>query len=391
MESTPGAHDATIDLAQRLQNIQIHGNVSILVSNALLTISMDESAYDYNILGDDLDPDELYQEVLQSIAQVHQPAYSEAESLNPTSHARKALARMVHSSNFIERAGASDLATTERICALVLRQPPTPWTYPAVLWRKLEPAESVLVHSSLVNDLTQRGQSADHLDIVRAYKEVVHHVAAAFYIFQEVVIKGMPLTEDIILETHRILTYGIDIPPSNTSLTSTSQGWQREQDQGTYSGIYRRVPVSAGMHGFPPAEDVPILMRRFIASLDHDIVKAKNRGSIDPIALAAKYCHMFVNIHPFLDGNGRMCRLILNALLLKYGGGKIPIVAFGGTEEEREEYLRIAANASMREGMREDDGEDHEEGKREGICYDGLKRKEFKELASYVLKHVVGV
>jgi len=36
---------------------------------------------------------------------------------------------------------------------------------------------------------------------------------------------------------------------------------------------------------------------------------------MDPYVLASKYCHKFVNIHPFLDGDGRMCRLIMNGLL----------------------------------------------------------------------------
>jgi len=61
---------------------------------------------------------------------------------------------------------------------------------------------------------------------------------------------------------------------------------------------------------------------------------ALNAG-FDPVALAAKYCHMFVNIiHPFVNGNGRMCRLILNALLLKSMGGSLP--AFGQDNGDRD-------------------------------------------------------
>ncbi|KID96686.1 Filamentation induced by cAMP/death on curing-related protein, partial [Metarhizium majus ARSEF 297] len=39
----------------------------------------------------------------------------------------------------------------------------------------------------------------------------------------------------------------------------------------------------------------------------------------DPYTLAARYHHQFVMIHSFADGNGRMSRIILNALLLKAG------------------------------------------------------------------------
>ncbi|KAL3249929.1 hypothetical protein ABHI18_011411 [Aspergillus niger] len=34
--------------------------------------------------------------------------------------------------------------------------------------------------------------------------------------------------------------------------------------------------------------------------------------------MAAKSCNDFVMIHPFANGNGRMRRLISNAILLKY-------------------------------------------------------------------------
>jgi Fic family protein len=52
---------------------------------------------------------------------------------------------------------------------------------------------------------------------------------------------------------------------------------------------------------------------------------------------------MFVLIHPFLDGNGRTCRLILNAILLKYAG---TVVAFGEHDTSREEYYAIVKRAA---------------------------------------------
>ena len=43
-----------------------------------------------------------------------------------------------------------------------------------------------------------------------------------------------------------------------------------------------------------------------------------------------------MSIQPFGDGNGRVSRIILNTLLLKYAGH---ICIIGMTEMEREEYL----------------------------------------------------
>ncbi|KAF4963739.1 hypothetical protein FSARC_8263 [Fusarium sarcochroum] len=108
-------------------------------------------------------------------------------------------------------------------------------------------------------------------------------------------------------------------------------------------GVYRTCNVRCGSHVFMDESRVPFEMRDMIASLESDIQEATEKGEIDSVVLASKYCHRFVNIHPFGDGNGRMCRLILNTLLLKYGGD---IVCIGQDEADRREYLRIAVNAS---------------------------------------------
>ena len=89
-------------------------------------------------------------------------------------------------------------------------------------------------------------------------------------------------------------------------------------------------------------------MRTLVQDLRNDLEEAKSAGKLDPFMLASKYCHQFVNIHPFVDGNGRMCRLILNVLLLKYAG---IVVDLGEKDGEREEYLAVAANASIAEQL----------------------------------------
>ncbi|OJJ78134.1 hypothetical protein ASPBRDRAFT_113009, partial [Aspergillus brasiliensis CBS 101740] len=92
-----------------------------------------------------------------------------------------------------------------------------------------------------------------------------------------------------------------------------------------YSGRYRKVHIHAGNKNFVSRKYVPAKMKEPVAEFERDVHKIEATHILDPFTLAAKYSNDFVMIHPFADGNGRMCRLIINAILLKYGG----IVASG--------------------------------------------------------------
>jgi Fic family protein len=44
-----------------------------------------------------------------------------------------------------------------------------------------------------------------------------------------------------------------------------------------------------------------------------------NKGKIHPVILASEMHQKIVTVHPFIDGNGRTCRLIMNLILLQNG------------------------------------------------------------------------
>ncbi|KAG9853372.1 hypothetical protein KCU98_g3588, partial [Aureobasidium melanogenum] len=149
------------------------------------------------------------------------------------------------------------------------------------------------------------------------------------FLINEVVLCDKPFSEDLILEAHKILTYKVD---------SASDSYK------VYGGAYRTTDVCAGLTTFTAPEHVPREMRAFIAELSSETLAAEEVGHINPYVLAAKYCHKFVIIDPFADGNGRMCRLILNILLFKYAG---VFCVLGENEQAKDEYLSIAARASQ--------------------------------------------
>ncbi|MGC1310548.1 MAG: Fic family protein [Phormidesmis sp.] len=102
------------------------------------------------------------------------------------------------------------------------------------------------------------------------------------------------------------------------------------------AGRYRRVDVrSAGTeHLYPPNYRVPDLMDQFERWL-LDCV------SLHPVEYAAEAHYRFVAIHPFLDGNGRTGRLLMNLILLRAGYPHVVLQA-----QQRPRYLDalIAAN-----------------------------------------------
>ncbi|KAH6970915.1 fido domain-containing protein [Ilyonectria sp. MPI-CAGE-AT-0026] len=306
---------------------------------------MMDDAYDYNVLDDDVDPDDLYEELKSQITTVYCPPPLRMGSFER--YLENALGRMVFGSNMIEGAGGGR-EITHALCRPIFRGDQIP---------EVEEGDSYF--RALERDLARN--PPDYDAVLRSYHEITQHAKAASYIFTTVCINNEALSEDIILQTHRILTHKVD--------TEQGMSWTE------YSGVYRECDVSAGLNQFMNPRLVPGAMRAMIRSLDDDIQRAVDSGEIDPVSLAAKYSHTFVNIHPFVDGNGRMCRLILNALLLKYSG---VLVCIGVQGHDRDRYLEIAATGSMAEATAQDDT-------------DGLdehhKPKHYMGLASFILEH----
>ena len=139
------------------------------------------------------------------------------------------------------------------------------------------------------------------------------------------------MTEQMIKDTHAIIVNG---------LSAEEAGYV---SGGDFGGTYRKKPTYAGSVEMAKPSEIPGAMRSMVARLQQDLVEAEASGQLDPFMLAAKYCDRFVNIHPFKDANGRMCRLVLNAILIKYAGIVVPL---GEKSEEREEYLQIAQEST---------------------------------------------
>lgn len=93
--------------------------------------------------------------------------------------------------------------------------------------------------------------------------------------------------------------------------------------QGEDAGVYRRerVRVVGSARIFPNPLKVPERMAAFMAEVAH--------ATGHPVTRAAQAHYGLVAIHPFIDGNGRCARLLMNLLLIGagYPPALIPVTA----------------------------------------------------------------
>ena len=81
-------------------------------------------------------------------------------------------------------------------------------------------------------------------------------------------------------------------------------------------GTYRERQVQVGRHLPPDPDDLPRFMDRFALSYAPSAL-----SRLRQIQSVAAVHHRFLWIHPFLDGNGRVARLMSHALLKRQGVG----------------------------------------------------------------------
>lgn len=81
------------------------------------------------------------------------------------------------------------------------------------------------------------------------------------------------------------------------------------------AGCYRQksVIVTGAEIDFPSPQELDYRMQSLVESLP------EMKKSLHPVEFAAMLHALFVNIHPFIDGNGRVARLLMNLALLQAG------------------------------------------------------------------------
>lgn len=147
---------------------------------------------------------------------------------------------------------------------------------------------------------------------MREHLEAINHAEAIDYI-KDFARQDIEISERTIKEIHALVLHGID----------------REN-----AGRYRTVPVMiSGSTHLPPQ---PYLIEPQMEAFMHSFVDMERRGE-HPVIIAAYLHDELVRIHPFIDGNGRTSRLLMNLYLLRNG---YTIVMLKGSNDEKLRYYR---------------------------------------------------
>ena len=125
---------------------------------------------------------------------------------------------------------------------------------------------------------------------LRDHYEAVGHAKAYDYIHQ--ITEKQHLSEDDILTLHRLFYQQLDAEKA---------------------GRYRQVKVyiSGSRYAVTAVSKIAAEMQKLVAWYN------KHEKLLHPIELAATLHRRFVFIHPFIDGNGRVARLLMNLALMR--------------------------------------------------------------------------
>ncbi|MBX3069344.1 MAG: Fic family protein [Thermomicrobiales bacterium] len=160
---------------------------------------------------------------------------------------------------------------------------------------------------STVTDLLASEAKVSGLTLPADVREVSNYVAAMEHGIQ--LLEQLPISVRLIREIHRVLLAGVAPANLTPGELRTSQNWIGAPGASLRDAIF--VP--------PPAQQVP-------ESLG-DLERFLHRRDRMPLLVRLAIAHVqFEMIHPFLDGNGRVGRLLITLHLIEQGVLRQPVL-----------------------------------------------------------------
>ena len=160
--------------------------------------------------------------------------------------------------------------------------------------------------SLLLHNITAQGKSLkDHIEIT-GHNEAIDALV-------DLTRGDAPLTESFVRQLHELILrerYQVD------AITPEGAPTRRWIEVGQYKTGQNHVQTVTGeIFRFAEPMDVPGKMHTLLQTIN----ELQAPSSAEVVFVAAKAHYDFVLIHPFDDGNGRIARLLMNLILIKYG------------------------------------------------------------------------
>ncbi|MBC7695504.1 MAG: Fic family protein [Burkholderiales bacterium] len=153
---------------------------------------------------------------------------------------------------------------------------------------------------------------------VHEHLEAINH-SEAVELITDLVQNKTDLTEYILKQLHGLILRGINK---------------------TNAGKYRSVNVMISGSTHRPPE--PFMLNNLME--EYFMFYEAHKKTMHPVLLSAEMHERLVTIHPFIDGNGRTSRLIMNLILMQHG---FPITNISGDKQNRLSYYTSLEKAQV--------------------------------------------
>jgi len=161
-------------------------------------------------------------------------------------------------------------------------------------------------------------------------QELVNYVNATEYGIERV--QHLPLSSRLLCEIHEILMSGVHGEHASPGLMRTSQNWIGKPGCTLMDATYIPPPV-------PEMKECFSELEKYIHS------NAKE----PPLIQSALIHYQFEAIHPFVDGNGRIGRILIILLLIEKGSLSQPLLYLSDFfEQYRDTYYELLLNVSQK-------------------------------------------
>jgi Fic family protein len=153
---------------------------------------------------------------------------------------------------------------------------------------------------------------------LQEHLEAINHQEAIHFI-EQLVVNLQTFNKSVLLQLHQLILMGIDTKNA---------------------GVFRTVEVRiSGSKHLPPS---PLLLNDLMEGYFefHEL----NKRTMHPVLLAAEMHERLVTIHPFIDGNGRTARLVMNLVLLQNG---YTLVNIKGNLKNRLKYYQALEQVQL--------------------------------------------